>query len=142
MALKIEGSFADHQSADDDFGANILDFAAILELNEVRVNTVPAAGVKPDGNPRFDGSIGLEAPSNEVVGGNRRVVADLLQVNRAAIDVALIGLPQNRVKRLLHMDTQDVFADYHRQTVFHSLQGVAESCSLLHKDRSIRVALG
>lgn len=63
------------------------------------------------------------------------MMADLLEIDGAAIDPALVGFSQNRIERFFHMYGKSVFSHHEDDRVFHSFQRVFDLGCPFGKDR-------
>ena len=72
-------------------------------------NTLVDASSTVDRNVHlsFHVAIDLVASALHEIGGNGRVVGDLLEVNRTPVDPALIGLAQNGIEGLVHCEIDE-----------------------------------
>lgn len=91
FVFKLESTVADKHSSYDYFGTNIFDFVSIVELDKVRVQTIAATLVQSNLYLGFNAAIFFIASALEKVSWDWRMVANLLKIDRAAVDPTLIG---------------------------------------------------
>ena len=72
-------------------------------------DTLIDSGSAVDGEVHFclHGAVEVIASAFHEIGGDGRMMGYLLEVSRASVDPALVGLPQDRVERFLHGEVDE-----------------------------------
>ena len=79
-----------------------MELPAIMEVNSKDTFVYTRTTINRQIHLGFNTTIEVVSSTFHQIGSYRRVMRNLLEINRAAIDPALIGLTQNWVKRFLH----------------------------------------
>ena len=140
--LKVEGALADQQTTYQHLRADVFNLHPIIKLDEMREETVARTRVESHGYLRLHAAVLLVASALQEVGRNRRMMADLLEINGTAVDVALEGLAEDGVEGLLHVDGEGVLSDHQHNGVLHALERTGSRCCLFSEDGRVEITLG